>query len=219
MTLTGGIVMDAGVAETTISTDVALGGPLTIEVADADALLTISGGLSGDNALTKTGDGTLALATDAHTGDTTVGAGTLVVGSLPSVFDNAMGAVSFDTVRPDAALIADPGDSGGTFGLTVAGLTDGTVGLNADGFAWNPSDTCQPDAYTAVPATYTYTGGSQTRAFVLNIANDIPRHFRSTDGYQRGFGITTMSISSRMLVWASRRMCRSRLPPTTGRGA
>ena len=43
MTLTGGIVMDAGVAETTISTNVALGGPVSINVADADASLTSSG--------------------------------------------------------------------------------------------------------------------------------------------------------------------------------
>ena len=54
----------------------------------------------------------LSLATDAHTGDTTVSAGTLLVGSLPSVFIDGLNSVTFSTVRPDAVLAADPGDSG-----------------------------------------------------------------------------------------------------------
>ena len=79
LTLTNGISVDAGVSTATISTDaVALGGPVTINVADANASLTISGNISGSNNLAKTGTGTLLLAgANTYTGTTTINAGIL----------------------------------------------------------------------------------------------------------------------------------------------
>ena len=58
LTLTDGVTVDPGVTNVTISTDVALCGPVAIDVPDVDAdthaLLTISGDISGGNSLTKT---------------------------------------------------------------------------------------------------------------------------------------------------------------------
>jgi autotransporter-associated beta strand protein len=62
-----------------------LTGPATIKAADAlDAAqdITLSGGVSGTGALTKTGAGTLTLSgTNSYTGNTTVSAGTLSLGT------------------------------------------------------------------------------------------------------------------------------------------
>ena len=185
LTLTDGITVEAGVTDATISVDVALDGDVTIDVADTDASLSVSGDLSGSGSLTKTGDGTLAVTTDAHTGDTTVGAGTLLVGTLPSVFTDALdGGVTFSTERPDATLVADPGTSGGTFApVSVAGLIDGSVSLTPDGIlGWQPNFAigCHPGTYAAT-ATYTYNGGLQISAFTLNIADeDMPPAFTFT---------------------------------------
>jgi fibronectin-binding autotransporter adhesin len=160
-TLTNGITVDAGVTDATISTAVTANVPITVAVADPDASLAISGVLSGTGSLTKTGDGTLSLTTDARTGGRTVSSGTLLIGSLPSVFtDDLTSTVTFSTTRPDALLAANPGMSGGSFDLTVLGLTDGSLVLGGDGnMGWTPQNYCQPDTYPAL-ATYTYnTGG------------------------------------------------------------
>jgi len=89
LTLTGGISVNAGVSDAVIAMNVAADSPITVDVADADAQLTIDT-LSGSGNLTKTGGGSLALAADTHSGTTTVSAGTLLVGSLPSVFADAL---------------------------------------------------------------------------------------------------------------------------------
>ena len=103
LTLTDGITVDAGVTDATISMTVTANSPITVDVADADASLTIDD-LSGSGSLTKTGDGTLALTADAHTGATTVSAGTLLVGTLPSVFADGLNAgVTFGTASTNAA--------------------------------------------------------------------------------------------------------------------
>ena len=179
LTLNDGITVDAGVADATISMDVVADGLITIAVADADATLTMSGTLSGDGSLTKTGDGTLTVAADTQAGGTTVTGGTLLVGSLPSVFESTLDAgVGFSTERPDAVLAADPGTSGGTFALSGAGSANGSLVLGSDGIMyWNPNLGCQPGTYT-VTATYTYTGGKQIKTFSVNIADeDMPPAF------------------------------------------
>ena len=79
ITLTGGITVDSE-TDSTISLNVALAGPLTVDV--ADAALSISGNLSGSNYLTKTDPGTLILSGDnSYTGGTVIENGTLQVGS------------------------------------------------------------------------------------------------------------------------------------------
>jgi len=180
--LTGGITVDAGVADATISMNVTANAPIAVDVADADASLTISGVLSGSGSLTKTGGGTLALASDSHTGDTTVSAGTLLVGPLPSVFaDSLNDGVTLNTALSNAVLVGDPGASGGTFALDVPGLTGGSVTLGPDGIMqWSPSTGCQSDTYSAT-ATYTYSAGYQMRGFELTVEEaDLPPVFDFT---------------------------------------
>ena len=170
LTLTGGITVDAGVSDAVIAMNVTANSPITVDVADADASLTLSGGLSGSGSLTKSGGGTLALADDAHSGDTTVSAGTLLVGSLPSVFADAFrDGVSFNSAVSSAAVVGDPGDSGGTFALNVPDLTGGSLALDSDPgiLQWTPSTGCTSAAYP-VTVTYAYSGGHQVRAFTLN---------------------------------------------------
>ncbi len=80
ITLTGGIIVDAGVSNVTISADIVLSGPVTIDVGN-EASLTISGGISGSGSLTKTGSGTPVLTgANTYTGPTTVDDGALQLG-------------------------------------------------------------------------------------------------------------------------------------------
>ncbi len=169
LTLTGGITVDAGVGDATISMNVTADSPITVDVTDADAQLTIDT-LSGSGSLTKSGGGTLALADDAHGGDTTVSAGTLLVGSLPSIFAEALqSGVTFNSALSSAAAVGDPDDSGGSFALNVPGLTGGSLSLGSDGILnWTPATGCQAATYPAT-VTYAYSGGHQVRAFPLNI--------------------------------------------------
>ena len=162
LTLTGGVTVDAGVGDATISMSVTANSPITVDVADADASLTLSGGLSGSGSLTKTGGGTLALADDAHTGDTTVSAGTLLVGSLASVFADALqSGVTFNSAVSSAAAVGDPGDSGGTFTLNVPDLTDGSLAIDStDGtMQWTPGSDCQAGTYSATRRPTRTTAG------------------------------------------------------------
>jgi hypothetical protein len=109
------------------------------------------------------------LADDAHSGATTVSAGTLLVGSLPSVFAGALqSGVTFNSALSSAAALGDPGDSGGTFTLNAPDITGGTASIGSDGIlTWTPGAGCQAAAYP-VTVTYAYSGGHQVRAFTLN---------------------------------------------------
>ncbi len=183
LTLTGGITVDAGVSDATISMNVAADSPITIDVADADATLTLSS-LSGSGDLMKNGKGTVSMGGDTHTGDTTVSGGTLLVGSLPSVFADALqSGVTFNTLLSSAAVVGDPGDSGGNFALNVPGLSGGSAALGSDGILqWVPGTGCAAATYSA-NATYNYSGGWQIRAFSLNVSTaDMPPVFCSPNG-------------------------------------
>ncbi len=184
LTLTGGISVDAGVSDATISMNVTADSPITVDVTDADAQLTIDT-LSGSGSLTKSGGGTLALADDAHSGDTTVSAGTLLVGSLPSVFADALkNGVSFNSAVSSAIVVGDPGDSGGTFAWNDPTVTGGSVSLDPDNgiLNWTPGTGCQAASYPAT-VTYTYSGGHQTRAFpITTTIVDMPPAFNGASG-------------------------------------
>ena len=85
LTLTGGITLDAGVTDTTISADVVLGGPVTIDVsnydANTEATLIISGVISGSGSLMKGAAGTLKLTgSNNYSSLTTVNDGVLELG-------------------------------------------------------------------------------------------------------------------------------------------
>jgi autotransporter-associated beta strand protein len=166
------VTVPLGVTEATISADgVMLDGSVTIDVADVDGVLTISGDLYGDGSLTKTGDGQLALHGQIdHTGGTTVAAGGIL---LPPVFSESLDSgVTLTSTRPNALLVADPTPLGDAFNVTAQGLADGTATLGSDGILhWQPGTNCQPGTYTAT-ATYSYTGGSQTKTFSVNITDE-----------------------------------------------
>ncbi len=184
--LTDGITVDAGVSDATISMNVTASSPITIDVPDADAQLTIDA-LSGSGSLTKTGEGTLGMTDDAHTGGTTVSAGTLLVGALPSVFAESLhSGVTFDTLLSSAAVVGDRGDSGGSFSWTPPAVSDGTLSLDAnDGILnWTLGTGCQAATYPAT-VTYTYSGGNQIRAFAIGVKSaDMPPAFCSPPGPQ-----------------------------------
>jgi autotransporter-associated beta strand protein len=83
-----GITVASGVANATISLGVALGGAVTVDVADVSSSLTVSAALSAGGSLAKAGDGTLILSgTNTYTGGTTIDNGTVMLGN-----DNALGA-------------------------------------------------------------------------------------------------------------------------------
>lgn len=86
LTLTSGITVDTGVSGSTISLDIALGGAVTVSVADSESL-AISSVLSGSNSLTKDGEGTLILSgNNTYSGGTTLdeGAISFATGGLSS---------------------------------------------------------------------------------------------------------------------------------------
>lgn len=62
LTLEDGIIVDSGVTGSVIALDIALGNAMTVDVADDDMELTISGVLSGSNYLKKTGEGKIGRA-------------------------------------------------------------------------------------------------------------------------------------------------------------
>ncbi len=148
-----------------------------------DQLSTFDGVIedgSGTVGLLKTGDGTLKLTgANTYTGGNTPLHGTLVIGHMDSVFKTSLAdGLTFSTVRPDGRLVADPGTSGGTFGLTVPALSDGYVLLCSDGILeWEPGTNCQPGSYAAV-ATFACTGNFQATVFTLSTENeDLPPAF------------------------------------------
>jgi autotransporter-associated beta strand protein len=75
VTLSGSIIVDAGVSGSIISENIALGGSVIANVANAESL-TISGVLSGGNSFTKLGEGTLTLTgANTYTGDSATSEG------------------------------------------------------------------------------------------------------------------------------------------------
>ena len=178
-TVTNGLFMPMGTTSATIAADVALDGYPTVNVAEPQGQLTLTGDLSGTGSLTKTGDGTLALlGTDTHTGGTTCEAGSI---AIPSVFTAALDAgVTFSTERPNAMQAANPSKLGTTCSVTVNDNQSlgGWLTMTLNGvLSWSPDPGCPSGTYT-VTATYNYIGGSQTKQFSLTIADeDMPPTF------------------------------------------
>lgn len=161
----GGLLLSGGALNTTA--DIATGRALLLAGAgrldtDAGTTLTLAGTASGPGSLAKTGAGTLVLAgTAAHTGGTTVSAGTLAVtGTLRGALDIQAGGT-----------LAGGGTVGGTAisGTLAPGLgADGPVTLSVDGdltflpgstYAVRIDPSAQGDA-TAVRGRATLDGGT-----------------------------------------------------------
>ncbi|MGI9087270.1 MAG: autotransporter-associated beta strand repeat-containing protein [Chthoniobacterales bacterium] len=103
-----GPTVNAATDLTTLTNAISLASTSTVDTG-GNATLTLSGGVSGNGGLTKTGTGTLALTnTGSYGGATVVSAGTLNAGAA-----NALGGTSGVTVN-----------SGGTLLLSNSGTTD-----------------------------------------------------------------------------------------------
>jgi len=93
LTLTDSIWADVGVTGSEISLDVILDNPIVADVA-ANAELTISGRISGNHYLTKTGPGTLSLAAaNDYTGGTKISNGTIKVGDSDALSQSGNGLI------------------------------------------------------------------------------------------------------------------------------
>ncbi len=171
LTLTGGITLDAGVADTTISANLILGGAVAIDVSNPDAnteaTLTISGIISGSNSLTKTGSGNLVLTgsntgSNDYTGLTRVCGGTLELGlnAQPPVLtgqggaDIQEGTVVFDYTNSSndpasnisSMLVASYGD--GTNPFASGQIHDSMAAATGTAPRW--SDDTTSDQFTIV---------------------------------------------------------------------
>ena len=143
--------MDAGVTDVVISSDIILGGAVEINVGE-NSTLTISGDISGDYSLTKTGLGTLILTGDnTYTGDTTIANGTVSVSSIVVTGSSNLGNAASAVVLGDEShqgvlsftgtsanytrgftIAAGGGEidttaSGQALGITTGGISDGGV--------------------------------------------------------------------------------------------
>ena len=158
------------------------GSSVQIDVADGNTL-TLSDDLTDIAGLTKTGLGTLQFTGTLPAGlDPTVQAGTLLVGSLDSVFLDS-NEVDFNTMLDSSTRVAEPGDSGVTLDSVVVDALDGgtIVGSNDGTLSWTPDSACAVGSYP-MTVTYTYTGGYQIKAFNLNIQSvDLPPTFPYKD--------------------------------------
>ena len=126
--LANGITVDAGVTDSTILANIALGGPLIVNVG-AGGSLTISGAVSDSDSLThgsltKTGSGTLTLTNDnTYSGGTTISGGTLHVGDGAWNTTGTLGSAA-SPVENDASLVFNRQDDA-TFANPISG--SGTV--------------------------------------------------------------------------------------------
>ncbi|AEY00993.1 hypothetical protein GU3_06185 [Oceanimonas sp. GK1] len=120
----GGALSLSGSGDATLTGDITLSGDAGIRVAQSGSQLTLSGTISGDHALTTTGNGTLELSGgNSYSGATTVSAGTLLLnGSL----NNTSG------VTVNAGAILAGGGDGASTGIINGGLTvNGTLSPGA----------------------------------------------------------------------------------------
>jgi autotransporter-associated beta strand protein len=111
-----GITVGAGAGNHSISANIVLGNDQTWTVTDSSNTLTVSGRISGAQALTKAGAGKLVLSgSNSYTGQTTVAAGTLAVN----------GNISASNVVVNSGAILT--GSGRTGSVVVSGALQGTL--------------------------------------------------------------------------------------------
>ncbi|HSJ01188.1 MAG: autotransporter-associated beta strand repeat-containing protein, partial [Verrucomicrobium sp.] len=151
---TGGFSLLAGSGSISFSPAIRLGASQTWSVADAAAIFTVSGPVSGSGDLTKTGAGTVVFSgVHARTGKTVIEAGAIQISDETGLGDNPAGGFVADqltlnggTLITTATMLLDDanrgitlGANGGTFSvnsgttLTVASALAGSGGLTKSG--------------------------------------------------------------------------------------
>ena len=178
------IVVESGTGAKSVGSDIILKADLTIIHSVSSGDLTLSGAVSGANALTKAGAGTVKLSgtNSAFTGDVNVNAGTLqvengsAVGNSATVtLANTSGAV-FQTVSNETiGELAGGGASGGQVSLNASTtLTTGTAtGGTYAGSITGSGNLIKQDSGTMVltdlQGSSDYTGTSTVSDGVLEI--------------------------------------------------
>ena len=125
LTLTGGITLDAGAGNPTISANITLSGPITIDVADAGATLTISGNIDyGSGTLTKVGPRHVEVDRAGLYGlrPTTVIDGTLELGPNTDAQNPILCGGGADVQGVNGRLVLDYTGSGAALDTKVGGL-------------------------------------------------------------------------------------------------
>jgi autotransporter-associated beta strand protein len=163
---TGVSITAGGPTSVTISAPFRLGANQTWTVADAAALLTLSGGLQGEKDVTKAGAGLVTLSTAADptfntglTADFTVTAGTLEITNAGALGSTATANLANIFINSGGTFFYDNGTSGTVANnLTLGGGTlsaggnnqtySGTVNVSGDSFI-NMADSNGPATNTA----------------------------------------------------------------------
>ncbi|MGJ7509585.1 autotransporter-associated beta strand repeat-containing protein [Variovorax sp. GT1P44] len=150
----GGLTLDGGTLESTASFTTARGVTITgnngTVQTDAGTTLTTTGAVAGTGAFTKNGAGTLVLAADnTYAGGTTIGAGTLQLGS-----GGTTGSIT-GNVTDNGVLAFNRSDA-----IAFAGSISGSGAVNQMGAG-----------ATTLTAANTYTGGTTITAGTLQLGN------------------------------------------------
>jgi autotransporter-associated beta strand protein len=146
VTLAGTSTLGA-IANWSSSVPIALAGTPIIQAADSSAVahnITLSGIISGTGTLTKTGNGTLTLdAADSYTGNTTISAGTLALGSSGTLASPLISVGSGATFDVSAAPLTLGGSQVLSNSASATGIINGSVtagsGTVSLSFAGSPS--------------------------------------------------------------------------------
>jgi len=130
---TGKLLYTGGTTSSTKPFTMATGGTGAFDVSTAATILTLSGQIDGDGAMSKVGAGTLALTgANTYTGATTINAGTLAVNSPGSLAAGSAVTVTNATLNGSGTVNGTVTiNNGGT--VTGGGMYNGTVTVNSGG--------------------------------------------------------------------------------------
>ncbi|MGA2254439.1 MAG: autotransporter-associated beta strand repeat-containing protein, partial [Thermoguttaceae bacterium] len=166
--------------------------------------VTLASALSGQGDVAKVGSGILILTgSNTYSGGTTTEQGTLLIGTLPSVFVDS-NEITLSTDRPDAFRVTEPdcpaGQLSSPFIIDTGGLTGGSLSLeygNQGIVAWAQTwgVNCQPGTYH-LRETFTYNENTQTKVFTVNVVEeDEPPRFVCSNGSEPAQDVASGTVN------------------------